>query len=325
MIGGFTYTLASLNAAWKRLADVPVALEGRGDVLLDGPFLKFPAGVPVSEVWQWFEDQHPRFSVAHAQMGLFEADDPDEVGDDFRGKVSEYLVSRGVYGFYFAHEGAKGWEIRIDSSDSALCDALSDACLDCEISRGGGGIAGGIYRQVDFANFSHPTDRARHLLDHFETHGEPPPPSHVRLGVSPDGSLLAASGAVAHVADSRSCELAAWLEARAEESWCYTCNEMSWGDSVQVLHLLAAVDGEGLMGELGKYACAAAAEEEGVCSPDGEVASWSDVCVSQGWSESTQVMHLEGFIRTNRFMAVLASLAERAADEERAEIEVAAA
>lgn len=56
-----------LRELWRQLGGVPTA--GEDDNLLDEPFLHFPRGTDLLEVWHWFEHQNPEFSVAEA-MGM---------------------------------------------------------------------------------------------------------------------------------------------------------------------------------------------------------------------------------------------------------------
>lgn len=57
-----------LEAFWNQFSDVPVDEDGH----LEVSWRHFPVNTHREEVWSWFEDQHPRISVA-ALMGLIDA------------------------------------------------------------------------------------------------------------------------------------------------------------------------------------------------------------------------------------------------------------
>lgn len=50
---------------WELLGDTPINDDGE----IDEPFLTFPIGTQREEIWHWFEDTFPGFSVAEA-MGV---------------------------------------------------------------------------------------------------------------------------------------------------------------------------------------------------------------------------------------------------------------
>lgn len=45
-------------------------------------------------------------------------------------------------------------------------------------------------------------------------------------------------------------------------------------------------------------------------------ASWCNLCGQQGWDEESQIIHLEGFIRSAGLMVAFAAYAQAIADEE---------
>lgn len=57
-------SMGELQDLWEQLRDVPITECG---TYLDEDFHDFPAGTEVLEVWYWFEEQNPQFSVANAQ------------------------------------------------------------------------------------------------------------------------------------------------------------------------------------------------------------------------------------------------------------------
>ncbi|CAB5514386.1 hypothetical protein LMG26857_03445 [Achromobacter anxifer] len=59
-------SLAELYKLWDELADVPVTPSEQ----LDAPFLLFGPGVPLTEVWHWFERQNARFIVGDVMQGI---------------------------------------------------------------------------------------------------------------------------------------------------------------------------------------------------------------------------------------------------------------
>lgn len=56
-------SLEELERLWAELDDIAVSEDGE---YLDEPFQGFPAGTPKEDVWHWFEEQNPAFSVAMA-------------------------------------------------------------------------------------------------------------------------------------------------------------------------------------------------------------------------------------------------------------------
>ena len=58
-------TLLELNKLWGQLGNVPV----NDNDELDADFLHFPKGTHREEVWHWFEDQNPEFSVGDIMTG----------------------------------------------------------------------------------------------------------------------------------------------------------------------------------------------------------------------------------------------------------------
>lgn len=54
--------MATLCGLWNKLADVPVNESDE----IDENFGEFPAGTPVTDVWSWFEEKNPQFSVGLA-------------------------------------------------------------------------------------------------------------------------------------------------------------------------------------------------------------------------------------------------------------------
>lgn len=56
-----------LHVKWEVLGTVGITDDG---IALDQSFDHFRAGTPIVDVWQWFEAQNPRFSVAEVQRGI---------------------------------------------------------------------------------------------------------------------------------------------------------------------------------------------------------------------------------------------------------------
>lgn len=57
-----TLPVAMLGELWEILRDIPV----NGNDQIDGAFLHFPKGTAREDVWHWFEQKSPWFSVAEA-------------------------------------------------------------------------------------------------------------------------------------------------------------------------------------------------------------------------------------------------------------------
>ncbi|MFK4131957.1 hypothetical protein ACI2KR_06635 [Pseudomonas luteola] len=54
-------SINELNSLWAQLANIPVTEDGTA---LDEDFMHFEKGAHVDDVWQWFEEMNPSFSVA---------------------------------------------------------------------------------------------------------------------------------------------------------------------------------------------------------------------------------------------------------------------
>lgn len=60
-------SLTELYALWNQLGDTPVTEDGQATVQ---PFLHFPAGTCVQDIWHWLEAQNPNFLVGEAITGF---------------------------------------------------------------------------------------------------------------------------------------------------------------------------------------------------------------------------------------------------------------
>lgn len=60
--------LSQLNQLWLELGKVDTA-QGDSDVVINKPFLHFPARTSVLHIWAWFEAQNNHFSVARQLYG----------------------------------------------------------------------------------------------------------------------------------------------------------------------------------------------------------------------------------------------------------------
>lgn len=60
------YSILQLIELWELLGDVPVDEDGE---CTEADFLQFPKGSEVYDIWHWFEEQNPNFSIGHLQNG----------------------------------------------------------------------------------------------------------------------------------------------------------------------------------------------------------------------------------------------------------------
>lgn len=56
------HSMYQLLGLWRVLQDVPIS----ANEMIGEPFMHFPAGTRREEIWRWFENQNPQFSVAKA-------------------------------------------------------------------------------------------------------------------------------------------------------------------------------------------------------------------------------------------------------------------
>lgn len=62
-------SMDDLNQLWGRLEKTPTRDDANGEQIIVEAFHNFPEGIAVEEIWMWFEEQNPAFSVAE-QMGI---------------------------------------------------------------------------------------------------------------------------------------------------------------------------------------------------------------------------------------------------------------
>ncbi|WP_346807545.1 hypothetical protein MX657_05050 [Enterobacter chuandaensis] len=55
--------VARLNSLWRELGNMAVR-EEEGTLVISEPFIHFPAGTPVFDIWTWFEASNEGFVVA---------------------------------------------------------------------------------------------------------------------------------------------------------------------------------------------------------------------------------------------------------------------
>ncbi|MFP2386053.1 hypothetical protein [Enterobacter ludwigii] len=55
--------MTRLNSLWRELGNMAVR-EGEGMLVISEPFIHFPAGTPVFDIWTWFEASNKYFVVA---------------------------------------------------------------------------------------------------------------------------------------------------------------------------------------------------------------------------------------------------------------------
>ncbi|OLY67074.1 hypothetical protein BWD41_21760 [Citrobacter braakii] len=60
--------MEQLNTLWRELGYIVVA-EDEDSLIISKPFLHFPAGTPVSDIWTWFENSNNEFFVAQMLYG----------------------------------------------------------------------------------------------------------------------------------------------------------------------------------------------------------------------------------------------------------------
>lgn len=57
-----------LNNLWSELGNI-VVTEEKGTLTTSEPFIHFPAGTPVFDIWSWFEASNEDFVVARELYG----------------------------------------------------------------------------------------------------------------------------------------------------------------------------------------------------------------------------------------------------------------
>lgn len=57
--------MEELKKLWEDLGDIPVNDDGE----IEEKFLDFEVGIDREEIWYWFEEQNPNFSVYKAMHG----------------------------------------------------------------------------------------------------------------------------------------------------------------------------------------------------------------------------------------------------------------
>jgi hypothetical protein len=62
-------TIPQLNDLWASLGNVPTVMASDSHVVIDEAFNGFEKGTSVEEIWLWFEEQHPAFSVGAMMIG----------------------------------------------------------------------------------------------------------------------------------------------------------------------------------------------------------------------------------------------------------------
>lgn len=55
--------VARLNSLWRELGNMAVR-EEEGTLVISEPFIHFPSGTPVFDIWAWFEASNEGFVVA---------------------------------------------------------------------------------------------------------------------------------------------------------------------------------------------------------------------------------------------------------------------
>lgn len=55
--------VARLNSLWRELGNMAFR-EEEGTLVISEPFIHFPAGTPVFDIWTWFEASNKDFVVA---------------------------------------------------------------------------------------------------------------------------------------------------------------------------------------------------------------------------------------------------------------------
>lgn len=60
--------VARLNSLWRELGNMAVR-EEEGSLVIREPFIHFPAGTPVFDIWAWFESSNNEFFIAQKLYG----------------------------------------------------------------------------------------------------------------------------------------------------------------------------------------------------------------------------------------------------------------
>lgn len=61
-------SMERLDSLWRELGNI-VLTEEEGVLIISEPFIHFPAGTPVLDIWVWFEDSNSAFVVARMLYG----------------------------------------------------------------------------------------------------------------------------------------------------------------------------------------------------------------------------------------------------------------
>lgn len=61
-------SMERLDSLWRELGNI-VVTESEGSLIVSKPFLHFPTGTPVSDIWAWFENSNNEFFVAQMLYG----------------------------------------------------------------------------------------------------------------------------------------------------------------------------------------------------------------------------------------------------------------
>lgn len=62
-------SMERLDSLWRELGNI-VLTEEEGVLIISEPFIHFPAGTLVSDIWAWFETSNNEFVVARMMYGL---------------------------------------------------------------------------------------------------------------------------------------------------------------------------------------------------------------------------------------------------------------
>ncbi len=58
-------------AHWRALRDVPTTATRHGPDVIDVPYMHFPVGTDIEDVWRWLESECDNFSVGDAMSGKY--------------------------------------------------------------------------------------------------------------------------------------------------------------------------------------------------------------------------------------------------------------
>ncbi len=68
--------ISELLELWEEFESVPVDEDCEN---IDAPFLDFPVGTSIHEIWHWFESENPAFSVGKVANGDAQSCIDDEI------------------------------------------------------------------------------------------------------------------------------------------------------------------------------------------------------------------------------------------------------